>query len=193
VPGARALDIEGSPLLALGVFDPRRAEDGVHDLVRRFKAGDAAALVEVAARARAAVEASGDLAARRLFVVPVPGHLPGPDESPGLALAIELARVFPWVVPDPLPLRRIAPMPPAKDGGARDPGHEEATLAWDDAGLRPAGWTVLLLDDVIASGRTLEACLAAIRRDGSGGRPVRVLALARAATGIDPSRESGGS
>ncbi len=175
--------VEGAIVLALGTFRPTDVE-ATHALVRRFRAGEADAFLQVASAARAAIECDPDLRRQQVIVVPVPGHVAGAVAGPGLALAGELARAFGWDLPAPVPLRRVAAVPSAKERGPRDPEVEEASLAWDESGLRP-GATIVLLDDVVASGRTLEACVSAIRRDGST-RPVRVVAIARAI--LDPHR-----
>ena len=112
------------------------------------------------------------------WLVPVPGHRPGTASPVPVKWTMDLARGRAWVVPAPPPLRRVHAVAPAKDRGVRAPNREEASLRWTEAS--PSGSTVLLIDDVIASGATLRSCAAAIRRDSGGDREFRALVLGRA-------------
>jgi adenine/guanine phosphoribosyltransferase-like PRPP-binding protein len=121
--------------------------------------------------------ADGDPVDRGTVVVPVPGHEAGVHRGPRLALARELARALDGLAPDPPPLRRLTGMASARSGLRRDHDAEVAGLAWDDAAV-PPGAAVLLVDDVLASGATLDAAVGAVHRDAAELRTVRALVLA---------------
>ena len=167
-------------IVLLGTFDPHD-DGGLHGLIRRFRAGDPDACAAVA---RGALDAlRGEFRQPPAAVlVPVPGHEPGSPGGQRLALAREIARALGWALPEPVPLRRVHAVPPAKAGGSRDATAAAASLAWDDGGAGP-GSTIVLFDDVLATGGTIDASVAAIRRDGGHAREIRVLVLARAVAG----------
>lgn len=166
--------------VALGAFDPRADDpDGLHALVRRFRAGDPDAL-EIACRAVADVlDRDPALRSAAIAALVVPGH----DGPAGVALGELVARTARgagWRLPGPRALVRVTPVPEAKRRPARDEQGELASLRWDGRLVTPGVTTLLLVDDVVASGSTIRACVAALRRDGWAG-PVRALVLARAA------------
>lgn len=167
-------------LVLLGTFDPRD-EGGLHGLIRRFRAGDPDAFSAVVTGALGALR--GEVRQPPAGVlVPVPGHEPGSLGGPRLALARELAHALGWALPEPVPLRRVHAVPPAKAAVSRDATAAAASLAWDEDGPDP-GATIVLFDDVLATGGTIDACVAAIRRDRGHAREIRVLVLARAVAG----------
>ncbi len=165
-------------LVALGTF-ARADPGGLHGLIRAFRTGDPAAAETVARGVLDAVAASPPLARVRGVVVPVPGHAAGVDDGPRMGLARRLAATCGWLVPEPPPLRRVASVPEAKARPPRDADAETASLRWDDERVE-RGSVVILLDDVLASGGTIAAAVAAIRRDSIAARDIRVVVVARA-------------
>lgn len=134
-----------------------------HELVRRFRAGDPGAVAQVLAQVRRAVAPH----AARMFApgtigVAVPGHRAGSVNAPCELLIRALAAEFPDLIPGPGVLVRVRDAPEAKAGQVRDPVAEARTLSWE-AHLVPAGVRrVLLVDDVLRSGATLDAARAAV-------------------------------
>jgi predicted amidophosphoribosyltransferase len=150
-------------------------DDPLHDLVRAARTGDAAAFSEVIDRVRLlAPDTWPDI--RSAVVAGVPGHRPGPANRLVLAVAEELAGARGWSHARDA-LRRIQPAPEAKTGGIRAAPAEAATLAW---ATPPEGIAIVLVDDVVRSGTTLDACAAAIRA-ASDQRPIVAVAVARSA------------
>jgi predicted amidophosphoribosyltransferase len=150
-------------------------DDPLHDLVRAARTGDAAAFSEVIDRVRLlAPDTWPDV--RSAVVAGVPGHRPGPANRLVLAVAEELAGARGWSHARDA-LRRIRPAPEAKAGGTRDARKEAHTLAWAPA---IGGGAIVLVDDVVRSETTLDACAAAIRA-ASDHRPVVAVAVARSA------------
>jgi hypothetical protein len=148
-------------VLACAAF-PRDDDGPLHALVRSFRDGDPDAFEAVLAIVVAALGAPGGVlgaeAAGPVAVVVVPGHLAATGNPPCERLVEALAARFPVVRPAPGVLVRVADAPMGRLGGDRDPGAEAATLVWRPRLLPPAR-TVLLLDDVVRSGATLEAAL----------------------------------
>ena len=155
------------PVVALAAF-PRGAPSRLHALARAFHAGDPAAADEVAALAVAYL--AGDGAHRETVVssggaivaVAVPGHLAGRSNRPVEDLLGRLALEMPGLVTAPGALVRIAATPPAREVvGPRDPAGEALTLRWHEDRLPARAGRVLLVDDVVWTGATLEAALRA--------------------------------
>jgi hypothetical protein len=153
----------------------RDRESAGHDLVRRFRAGDAEAFETVltlvrdgVARDAATIASASD----DVVVVPMPGHRAGDGASTVLQrLAESLAAGRPGWRAGAGTLRRVADAPEGKQGGPRDAVAEAATLRWTDV---PSGVRLVLLDDVVRSGASLEAARLAASPEVRG----RLVALA---------------
>jgi hypothetical protein len=148
---------EALTVIACGSFR-RDVESAGHDLVRRLRAGDEAAFQSTLALVRDAltreavsIPAPDD----ETLVVPIPGHRAGDGGMNGLQRLAEavVAERPGWRVGS-RSLIRVADAPEGKQGGPRDAGAEAATLRWSDV---PDGVRVVLLDDVVRSGASLEA------------------------------------
>jgi hypothetical protein len=139
----------------------RRSAD--HDVLRAFRAGDADAFGWVLNRVLTTLaERPHRLRGPKVMAVAVPGHRIGDRNVPCTTLIEALAGPLGLLPADPGVLVRIADGPEAKTMGPRDPDREAGLLAWDESRV-PAGIRrVLLVDDVVASGATLEAAFRAV-------------------------------
>jgi hypothetical protein len=154
------------------------AADELHDLVRAAHGGSPEAVSAVIECVRPAARSVWPHITEA-FVVPVPGHLPGPVHPLLQAVSAEIATARGWHQSDVL--RRRSPGPEAKAGGDRDPEAEATTLEV----RRPTSpAAIVLVDDVVRTGASLRACVGAIRATGDG-RVVVAVVLA-AATGEAP-------
>jgi phosphoribosylpyrophosphate synthetase len=157
----------------LGSFS-LEAPDQLHDLVRSARSGSPEAALEVRSRVRSAIRVVWpDITDATL--VPVPRHVPGSAHSLVVAICDEIARARNWLIAGDA-LRRIEPAPEGKAGGERDVESEATTVTWTRS--RPGG-VVVLVDDVIRTGATLQACVRAVRASGDG-RTLLAVALAQA-------------
>lgn len=141
-------------VITCGSF-PADAPSPAHDLVRAFRAGDAAAFAAVLELVsdRLAVQDPSLATADGVTVVAMPGHLAGRRLGPLERLSRALAATHPgWRAA--AALARVADGPEGKDAGRRDAQVEAGSLRWADV---PGEGPVLVLDDVVRSGATLSA------------------------------------
>ena len=178
------LDGPGGVVLAvalLGSFVRSRSvqDDPIHALIDRFRAGEAAAFAEVLRAGRAMLDRNEPLHGPQVAALVVPGH-DGTRQAGLVRLVAELTVTSGWTVPDRGLLIRHAHVPEAKQRQPRDATAELVSLRASPATLPGTIETILLVDDVLASGGTIRACVAALRRDGwAGGVAALVLARAR--------------
>jgi hypothetical protein len=151
----------------LGSFDrghPLETEP-VHVLIRGFRGRDPAAVATVHAAGRVAIERDAALRGLQVASVVVPGHA-GAMHPWLLDLVAALAPAAGWTVSTPGVLTRRTAVLEAKHHSHRDPDAEALSLVARPNRLPASVQTILLVDDVLATGATLEACVVALRRDG---------------------------
>ena len=140
----------------------------------KLKYGRKVALARTMARYMAPLK--GEWPADAL-VVPVPLHrwrLWSRGFNQSALVARELARI--WGLPaDPTVLRRVKRTQPLK--GLNHLQRRKAVAGAFKASAKLGGRTVVLIDDVLTSGSTAEACARALRRAGAG--PVELICWAR--------------
>ena len=158
--------------ILLGSF-PIGDPGGLHRSIREARRGDPGALDALLDDVRrAAREAWPDVSDG--LVVPVPGHLAGGATALVRSIAVAIADTRGWqLAPDGLV--RVHDVAEAKSAGLRMES-ESTSLEWHGD---ERGDVVVLVDDVMRSGATIQACLAAIRTAGDG-RPVVAVAVAEA-------------
>lgn len=142
---------------------PRDRPSLEHDLVRAFRSGDPDAFERVVAMVRIVLAGNGArLLGRGTIAVAVPGHRAGSRNAACESLVDRLAAEWLDLVPAPGVLSRLRDAPEAKAGPGRHLELEVATLRWAPD-LVPAGTRrILFVDDVVASGATLEAAIGAL-------------------------------
>jgi predicted amidophosphoribosyltransferase len=160
--------------ILLGTFAAGHA-DPLHLLIRAARAGDRVAVSEVIDRVRVVAWAAWP-GIQSAVVVAVPGHRAGPANRLNLEVASELGLIRRWNHA-PGALRRWRRAPEAKFGGARDAMAEATTMEWVSA---DGGEAIILVDDVIRTGLTLQACAATVRASGDRRRIVGLAVAARA-------------
>lgn len=165
-----------SPVFAAVVAPFSYRHPAVRAVILAFKHGGRRDLA--APLARATTSLSPGVPGPFDLLVPVPSHPSrilsrGYDPPRLLARELELAGAGQGA---PM-LRRVRATPPQGSPGAPGRrGNVRGAFRW--AGRRLAGSEVWLVDDVLASGATADACARTLRDAGAG--RVRVLALARA-------------
>ena len=156
-----------------------RYDDGAKALILPFKYRDRTELARPLARHMA--RAGAQLLRAADLLVPVPLHrwrLFRRRHNQAALLASQLAQISGKRF-DPMLLRRVRATKPLGDMGA---GEREAALAGafglaPGAGRKLSGRRVLLVDDVLTSGATADACARVLL--GGGAAAVAVLAAAR--------------
>jgi predicted amidophosphoribosyltransferase len=150
---------------------PAEGPSPLHELLRAARAGRPAAR-------RTILERLGSTPApttvRNALVVPVPGHAAGPPDAWLTLLATTVARAWGWRC-EPKALVRGVSIAEAKRGGSRDPANEGGTLLWTPPG---GDDPIVLFDDVVRTGTTLEACAMRVR-SADAGRTILGVALAK--------------
>lgn len=168
----QAASVQVPTVILLGSF-ALDAPDRLHDLVRTARGGNPEAILEVVNGVRLAITAVWpDIT--DAIVAPVPRHMPGPAHGLVIAICEEIAEARGWRLVGNA-LRRTRPAPEGKAGGARDPESEAATIAWDASTPGPV---IVLVDDVVRTGATMNACVMAVRATGDA-RRLLAIALAR--------------
>jgi len=163
---------------ACTLFGSRDASSPLRTALHRYKYGREVALAPFLSRLLAT--GNDDRAARHDMIIPVPLHidrLRWRGFNQALLLARDLARVRAIPIEARVLCRRRATAPQVDlDEHARRSNVAGAfTVACRD---RVAGTRILLVDDVLTTGSTVDECSRALRRAGAGA--VDVLVLARA-------------
>jgi ComF family protein len=127
--------------------------------------------------ARLMAEHGADVLAGADLVVPVPLHRARERER-GFNQAADLARGLPRPIVQGL--RRVRHTPPQVGLTAEERAANIRDAFTVAAGFAPAARTIVLVDDVVTTGATLDACARVLRRFGA--REVRALTAARVAS-----------
>lgn len=184
-PGVRCAPCEARP----HVFDRARAacryDEHVRELILPFKHGDRTDLARLFARWIG--RAAADLLAEADAVTPVPLHplrLLARRYNQAAEIARPLARSAGLeYLPDVLVRRRATGTQGGKSGAGRRRNVRGAFAAPADRARRIKGRRILLVDDVLTTGATADACARALLN--AGARAVDVAVIARAPSGRD--------
>lgn len=170
----RAVPPSPATRVLLGTFAADHV-DPLHLLIRAARAGDRVAVSEVIDRVRGAAWTAWPEIESAVLVA-VPGHRAGPPNRLNLEVASELALIRHWNHA-PGTLRRTRRAPEAKAGGPRDAMADATTMEWVSAREDEA---IILVDDVVRTGLTLQSCATSIRAAGDHRRLVALALAARA-------------
>ncbi len=142
--------------------------------IHRFKYGGRADLAVTFARELTGMPRfAGCRRAAGTLLVPVPSRRGSGRSDQALLLAQALADV--WALPVGTVLRRRRVVP-AQAGAPRSQRLRQVRGAFTAGAGRIGGRSVLLVDDVLSTGATVDACSRALKR--AGATTVRVVALA---------------
>jgi ComF family protein len=162
-----------------------RYDDASRALILGFKHGDR--LHGAPAFGRRLARAGAELVMEADLIVPVPLHwsrLLARRYNQAALLSLALGRVADIeVAPDLLVRRRRTPSQGRLSRATRGRNVSGAFAVRARAAARVAGCRVLLIDDVLTTGATVEACARTLGRAGAAG--VDVLTLARVVRGDD--------
>lgn len=170
-----------TPDLAIGfVFDPSKPS-AAHDLVFRARSGDHQALALVLTWSTIGLRRLIQFHAGTLLGVPVPSHDPARRNVVAEFLVAAWTRQG-LMLSGSGSLRRTALAPIARTNEGLDSRSISRTLSWSPPATLSQETTVVLVDDVLKSGTSIQACRYAIERDPSfrKGRPVPAIVVARA-------------
>jgi ComF family protein len=171
-------------------FDKARAacvyDEVSRDLILQFKHADRTDLSPLFAHW--ITRSAADLLAGADMVAPIPLH-PGRLFRRRYNQAAEIARLVARrtglaYLPDALIRRRATQTQGGKSAGGRRQNVAGAFSVTDAGARRIAGMTVVLIDDVMTTGATAEACARALRKAGARCVNVAVIARVKAAAGM---------
>ena len=155
----RALVSDAAPLEIVACASFRRTGvSRLHAVAASFRVGDPGAFVFTLEMAREALAGeAGRVLGVWTVAVAVPPHVAGARNVPCERLIEALAPGLPGFRPLAGALARIADAPEARGAATRNPAAEAATLRWDEAMIPADADRILLVDDVVRTGSTIEA------------------------------------